>query len=47
MKTPQILIVCLALVLGYVAAIALNRPSSARTLPAPQPLDQDVVVGRF
>ena len=46
MKTPQIILVCLSLLAGYIAATALNRPSSAQH-PAPQLASQEVVVGRY
>ncbi|MGO9469966.1 MAG: hypothetical protein ACLQIB_39395 [Isosphaeraceae bacterium] len=46
MKTSQIIVVCLALVVGYIAASALNRPSSAQP-PAPQPVGQELAVWRY
>jgi hypothetical protein len=46
MKTSQVLVVCLSLLVGYIAATALNRPSSAQP-PAPQPAGQEVAVWRY
>jgi hypothetical protein len=46
MKTSQIFVVCLSLLVGYIAATALNRPSSAQPQP-PQPVGQEIVIGRF
>jgi hypothetical protein len=46
MRTSQIAVVCLSLLVGYVAATALNRPSSAQP-PAPQPVDQEGSVWRY
>jgi hypothetical protein len=46
MKTSQVLVVCVSLTLGYIAASALNRPSFAQP-PAPQPVGQEVAVWRY
>jgi hypothetical protein len=40
MKKPQIFVVCLSLLLGYIAATALNRTSAGQP-PAPVPVDQE------
>src|SRR6516162_3155218 len=48
MKTSQILVACLALLAGYVAATALNRPSSAQAPAAvAQPVGQNTAVWRY
>jgi hypothetical protein len=46
MKTSQVLVVCLSLFVGYIAATALNRPSAAQP-PAPQPVGQELSVWRY
>jgi hypothetical protein len=46
MKTSQILVVCLSLIVGYIAATALNRPSSAQP-PPPQPAGHEPAVWRY
>jgi hypothetical protein len=45
MKTSQVLVVCLSLLVGYIAATALNRPSSAH--PPQQPPNQETAVRRY
>jgi hypothetical protein len=46
MKTSQVIVVSLALVVGYIAATALSRPSFAQPL-APQPVGQEATVWRY
>lgn len=46
MKTSQVVVVWLSLLVGYFAANALNRPSSAQP-PAPQPVGQEGTVWRY
>jgi hypothetical protein len=46
MRTSQVLLVCLSLLVGYMAATALNRSSLAQP-PAPQPSRHDVAAWRY
>jgi hypothetical protein len=46
MKKSQVIIACLSIVIGYISATALNRPSSAQPL-APQRVGQEVAVWRY
>jgi hypothetical protein len=46
MKPSRMLAACLLLLVGYIAATALNRPSSAQP-PAPHPAGQEVAVWRY
>jgi hypothetical protein len=46
MKKSQIIVVCVSLAVGYIAATSFNRTSAGQP-PAPQPVGQEVAVWRY
>jgi hypothetical protein len=45
MRTSQLIVIWVLLLVGYIATTALNRPSSAQP-PAPQPVGHELAVWR-